>query len=409
MSSTAAAAVAAPADEYTFSITGKGLKFDSVSDCEPYLSQLREMKDVRTVILSGNTFSTEAASAFAEVLKDKVNIERALFSDIFTGRLKESVRDSVSILSSSLVDKECLMELDLSDNAFGPIGSQGLPAFLKEHRWIQSLKLNNNGLGIQGATLIAEALIERQRKNVTEGHLPQLKVFIAGRNRLENGSSERVAEMFAAYKDSLTEVRIPQNGIRPEGIKNLASALAQCTKLEILDLQDNTLALDGARAIGRALPNWTELRHLNLGDMLAGTRGGMHLGRALNKRCNTELRELYLGFNEIDISGAELIAQALAAMPLLTLLDLNGNAFPEDSPVVDQIVAALEAHGHADALGSLSEMEELTDAEDAGESEDEEEEEEEEEEEVQVAAKPSTVDADVDELADILGKQKLDE
>lgn len=45
-----------------------------------------------------------------------------------------------------------LTELDLSDNAFGPIGADGIEKFLESPAAysLQVLKLNNNGLGAGG-------------------------------------------------------------------------------------------------------------------------------------------------------------------------------------------------------------------------------------------------------------------
>ena len=45
-----------------------------------------------------------------------------------------------------------LVELDLSDNAFGPLGVEGLVELLKSSSCytLQELRLNNNGLGIGG-------------------------------------------------------------------------------------------------------------------------------------------------------------------------------------------------------------------------------------------------------------------
>jgi Ran GTPase-activating protein 1 len=45
-----------------------------------------------------------------------------------------------------------LLELDLSDNAFGPIGVEGLAVLLRSPAChaLQILKLNNNGLGTGG-------------------------------------------------------------------------------------------------------------------------------------------------------------------------------------------------------------------------------------------------------------------
>ena len=49
-----------------------------------------------------------------------------------------------------------LVELDLSDNAFGPNGMKGLVDFLKSESCfsMQELRLNNNGLGITGGKVL---------------------------------------------------------------------------------------------------------------------------------------------------------------------------------------------------------------------------------------------------------------
>ena len=51
-----------------------------------------------------------------------------------------------------MVAQANLVELDLSDNAFGPNGMIGLTEFLSSSSCysLRELRLNNNGLGIQG-------------------------------------------------------------------------------------------------------------------------------------------------------------------------------------------------------------------------------------------------------------------
>jgi len=48
-----------------------------------------------------------------------------------------------------------LVELDLSDNALGPNGMEGIVDFLKSSSCfsLQELRLNNNGLGPEGGTV----------------------------------------------------------------------------------------------------------------------------------------------------------------------------------------------------------------------------------------------------------------
>ena len=76
-----------------------------------------------------------------------------------------------------------------------------------------------------------------------------------GRNRLENGSAPAFAKAFAALQ-TLREVRMPQNGIRMEGIEQIVTGLQQCKELQHLDLQDNTATEKGSRAIAKSLPSY---------------------------------------------------------------------------------------------------------------------------------------------------------
>lgn len=52
-----------------------------------------------------------------------------------------------------------LVELDLSDNAFGPIGVEGIADLLRSASCfgLQELKLNNNGLGPNGGKVRSES------------------------------------------------------------------------------------------------------------------------------------------------------------------------------------------------------------------------------------------------------------
>lgn len=91
-----------------------------------------------------------------------------------------------------------LTELDLSDNAFGPIGVRGLASLLKSSSCynLKELRLNNNGLGITGGKLLASALMDCYNCSKAQGTPLALKVFIAGRNRLENEGAKALAKVF---------------------------------------------------------------------------------------------------------------------------------------------------------------------------------------------------------------------
>lgn len=126
--------------------------------------------------------------------------------------------------------------------------------FISGHAGLKTLKLNNNGMGPAGGAMIAGALLANAQKAKAAGRPAALETIICGRNRLENGSSQAFADAFAAL-GSLKEVRMPQNGIRPEGISAIVKGLSANKGLEVLDLQDNTATEQGSRAIAAALPS----------------------------------------------------------------------------------------------------------------------------------------------------------
>lgn len=267
------------------------------------------------------------------------------------------------------------------------------------------LKLNNNGMGIAGGTTVANALLESAKKSKAEGKPSNLRVIVCGRNRLENGSAPFWAEAFAAH-GLLREVRMPQNGIRMEGIETIVKGLTSCKQLETLDLQDNTATEKGTRAVALALVSWPQLRTLNLSDCLLSPHGGVALASALARGGNKQLETLKLQFGEIDHRAINILAQAIAEhLPNLTALELNGNRADPEDECITNIREALESHGHGDALDELDEMEEYDeDAEEESPAVEEAEEQDADEAPTTAAVQvPDSTDA----LADLLGSVSI--
>lgn len=86
------------------------------------------------------------------------------------------------------------MELDVSDNAFGPIGVPSLAPLLISSKTLQVLRVNNNGLGPEGGCLLADALQTSLDERVAAGLKPTLKTLICGRNRLENKTATALSK-----------------------------------------------------------------------------------------------------------------------------------------------------------------------------------------------------------------------
>lgn len=277
-------------------------------------------------------------------------------ADVFTGRLISEIPQALEALCSALKDHTSLVELDLSDNAFGGRCADAMVPFLTNNTHFQIFKLNNNGLGIWGGTVVSKALLDNAKKCKAEGRKSSLRVVVCGRNRLENGSAPHWAEAFAAH-GGLTEVKMPQNGIRMEGIAALAKGLSECPDLEVLDLQDNTATKTGTRAIVKVLTKWPNLRVLNLSDCLIGKAGGIALSESLSLGSNPKLESLKLQYGEFDKRTVDNLSIAITQhLSKLTNLELNGNRFAEDDECVDKLKEALAIHDHEDALDERESM-----------------------------------------------------
>lgn len=293
-------------------------------------------------------------------------------------------------------------------------------------------------MGPAAGVLLADALTalagkkDAARKEGKE--VPDLELVICGRNRLENGSMQAWAKAYAANKGVKT-IKMTQNGIRQEGITHLLThGIAHLSKLETLDLQDNTFTAMGAKALSAVVSNWPALRELGVGDCLLSGRGGVALASALQKGKNKNIEVLRLQFNEINAKGLAGLAAAAPKLPALRRVEINGNKFDEEDPSISALRELLDSRKEEsgerpddEEFWGLDELDEL-------ESDDEEEEEEEsedeamkgsddEEEGVEVeervarqivederaegGAVAQQKDGKVDELADVLGKVEI--
>ncbi|KAJ7643946.1 hypothetical protein FB45DRAFT_736637 [Roridomyces roridus] len=334
--------------ETVFSLEGKGLKLDTRADLEPWLANVDPTK-IEEIHFGGNTIGVDASLALAEFLQKTTVLKIADFADIFTGRLISEIPQALTAICDALKDKTSLVELNLSDNAFGGRSVEPIVPFLTQNRSFQVLKLNNNGLGPAGGVVLANALLESARLSKAEGKKSNLHTVICGRNRLENGSAAKWAEAFAAH-GTLQEIRMPQNGIRMEGITALAHGLSDCHDLHHIDLQDNTFTEDGevsgVEAWTEALKSWPELTTLNLSDcVLSGDGEVPGLLTALAGGSNAKLHTLQLQNNNLETESFLALASGLPKMASLMLLELQWNEQEEDDDNIKTIALHMKRRG----------------------------------------------------------------
>ncbi|KAI8431710.1 hypothetical protein MSG28_016179 [Choristoneura fumiferana] len=287
--------------------TGRSLKLDTEKDAKDIIAAISACPDLYYLTLTGNTLGVAAAEAIAKALESHPELKVARWSDMFTGRMKTEIPPALKALGDGMIAAGARLKvLDLSDNAFGPIGVEGLAKLLQSEvcSELEELRLNNNGLGITGARLLAKALSSRP---------PKLRVFIAGRNRLENDGATALAKVFEKM-GSLEEVAMPQNGIYHVGITALSEAFKENPQLSCLNLNDNTIGPKGAAAVANALPRLKNLKAINFGDCLLKSTGARTLAKAFKD--NELLIEcLDLSHNEIGKEACKELVAAITDLP----------------------------------------------------------------------------------------------
>ncbi|XP_027535944.1 ran GTPase-activating protein 1 [Neopelma chrysocephalum] len=363
------------------SFKGQSLKLNTAEDAEEVIKQIVEFDGLEALRLEGNTVGVEAAKVIAKALEKKCELKRCHWSDMFTGRLRSEIPPCLISLGDALITAGAqLVELDLSDNAFGPDGVRGFEALLKSPACytLQELKLNNCGMGIGGGKILAAALKECHRKSSAQGKPLALKIFVAGRNRLENDGATALAEAFGII-GTLEEVHMPQNGINHPGITALAQAFAINPLLKVINLNDNTFTEKGAVAMAETLKALRQIEVINFGDCLVRSKGAVAIADAVKEGLH-KLKELNLSFCEIKRDAALTVAEAIEDKAELEKLDLNGNCLGEE--VCEQLHEILEGFNMAAVLGSLSDDEGEEEEDEEEEEEDEEEEEEEEQQQL---------------------------
>ncbi|KAI6139392.1 hypothetical protein BKA82DRAFT_141344 [Pisolithus tinctorius] len=388
-----------------FDIRGQSLKLETEADVEPLLKGY-DPKYIEEIYLGGNTIGVDASKAFAAFIDKTESLRIADLSSIFIGRLISEIPLALTHLCTSLLPKQTLTLIDLSDNAFGERSIAPLLPLLTHNRF-QTLRLKNNGLGPAAGIQIANALRESAKLTKAEGKVSNLRTVICGQNRLENGSASAWAAAFEEH-GTLEEVRMPQNGIWMAGIRELARGLKKNPNLRYLDLQDNTFTDDTDEGL-MAVDAWAEtlaslpaLGTLNLSDCVLSHDGEVpSVLQKLASGSNKRLVDLQLQNNNLDVSSVTVLADAISThLSSLKRLDLQDNDADEDDEVYDTLREALTERGGRLLVTEEDEEEERAAIEAAKE--------EEEEEEEKAAAAPTEVEValekEADELANLMGK-----
>ncbi|CAA7270423.1 unnamed protein product [Cyclocybe aegerita] len=305
------------------------LKLDTAQEVRDLFQDVA-LDQVEVLRMSGNTISAAAGQELGELIRKMPSLQVAHLSDIITSRTIDEVPPAISAICDALLTCSRLVELDLSDNAFGSRVAPTLVPLLSGHTGIQVLKLNNNGLGPEGGRIVASALLNNARKaaNEFDSEGSKLRVVVCGRNRLEDGSAPLWGEVLAAHKN-VQKVKMVNNGFREDGVLAIAQGLLSCHDLRHLSLRDSTAhnfdgtnSARGWHVLADVIQRSTSLEYLDLSDANLTAEGGSEIIESLSSTPHPDLETVLLENNDLNNSHFARLRSILNThLPALALLD----------------------------------------------------------------------------------------
>ncbi|CAO3623773.1 unnamed protein product [Cunninghamella blakesleeana] len=253
--------------------------------------------------VSENSFLEGSAPLATSLLNSMNQLEVLKMTNVCTPKNLDD-EDALKLPPSALDSVEFERELELQNEKAlekaSPFGNDLLKAItqsLKKHTLLKKLWLNHNGIESVGL------------------------------------------KDFDHHIQSLQELHLRENRINDEG----AIYLSTCPSLKYIELGENAMGVDGLVHLlkeSSSLENQSQLQHIGLFNNQV-----QHFGNdPIPKFENSKLQQLDLGGNGVTLKDASMMVNMLLdhGLPLLTLLELGGNAEDKDMDAWDDLFKTLK-------------------------------------------------------------------
>jgi len=233
-------------------------------------------------------------------------------------------------IAEALEENKVVKKLSLESNNIGPNGATALAAAISVNTALDLLDLTFNPIGYGGAAALGAML----KVNTVLQELYLADCHFRGFNR--DGAVVEIANALKV-NTKLDTLDLENNTIGDAGAIAIAGVLKVNTSvLSFLILSENFIEINGARAIAEALKVNTVLDTLDLQNNDFGDEGAIMIAEAL--KVNTAIEWLGLYGNGIGDAGAAAIAEALKVNTVITTLKLHDTDSVTDNRIKDKTI-----------------------------------------------------------------------
>ncbi|XP_070705996.1 dynein regulatory complex subunit 5 [Pempheris klunzingeri] len=186
---------------------------------------------------------------------------------------------------------------------------ESLAKALKSCKALKLLRLHQSHLDDKKCRLLAKYLLDH----------PSLRELDFSHNLIGDRGARAVGKLLTRSK--LETLNMCDNTIRGPGAKAIAHALSKNSTLLSLNLRLNRLRDEGGQAIGKALLNNSTLLHLHLGGNEVTGLTAIALSKVLVQ--NNTIRSINLSCNNLGVDGGKALEEAMSHNTSVTECDIR--------------------------------------------------------------------------------------
>ncbi|XP_061189196.1 leucine-rich repeat-containing protein 74A-like [Saccostrea echinata] len=219
---------------------------------------------------------------------------------------------TIKPIAISLVRDRRVVDLDVSENNIGPLGTMYISEMMTRNDNIVELNLSCTYPGKEGLRVLSESLTQNK----------SLEILRLESNKIQHTETHLINSLIENVRN-LKELYLGHNAIGYEGGCALAKCLEDNTTLRILDLQWNHIRRESASALCKCLSENVGLRTLDISWNGLGKEGCIALATSLPK--NVYLKSLIITSNRIDMLSLRFLLHGLVRNKALISLEMGRN------------------------------------------------------------------------------------